>query len=233
MIKSLKLTSVVSKYALDLFALLNFIFLSSTGLLLHYVLPHGSRHFQSPGGTRHGVTTLWGMDRHEWGEIHLILSFAFLGACFLHLIQHWKWIKGVFMVKLNAPSKVLSLSIIVLSLTAATIPFLSKTEVVYPQTNGSLQENTQFSKSNINIQQKEFFVRGGDTIRNIAEALQVSPCCIKRTLAIDNNTPNTIIMREVKDTLGISMSIVRQKLGNLKSKENYHYSGISANSLID
>jgi FtsH-binding integral membrane protein len=58
------------------------LFLSSTGLLLHFVLPPGS-------GRKLAV---WEMGRHDWGEIHLILAFIILALMVVHLLLHWSWI---------------------------------------------------------------------------------------------------------------------------------------------
>ena len=57
--------------------------MSGTGLLLAYRLPPGSR-----GGR--GLSAL-GLNRHEWGDIHTWLSYAFLGLIAMHLAMHWRW----------------------------------------------------------------------------------------------------------------------------------------------
>jgi hypothetical protein len=38
----------------------------------------------------------WGLDRHQWGSIHLYLSFAFLFLILLHIVLHWKMIICIF-----------------------------------------------------------------------------------------------------------------------------------------
>lgn len=54
-----------------------------TGLLIWTVLPPGIR-----GG--HGLS-LWGLGRHEFGDIHMYLGIALLVLCGLHLWLHWSW----------------------------------------------------------------------------------------------------------------------------------------------
>jgi len=63
-----------------------------TGYLIKFVLP--------PRMGYRGLS-LAGWDRHQWGELHFILSLIFLILMILHLILHWKWICGtvVFWVK--------------------------------------------------------------------------------------------------------------------------------------
>ena len=41
-----------------------------------------------------GSKYVWGLHRHQWGDIHMILSFAFVAFFILHLLLHWNWIKG-------------------------------------------------------------------------------------------------------------------------------------------
>ncbi|MFU8892391.1 MAG: DUF4405 domain-containing protein [Luteolibacter sp.] len=60
-----------------------FCIMSGTGLLLAYRLPPGSR-----GG--HGLSAL-GWTRHDWGDLHQWISFAFLAMVFVHMVLHWRW----------------------------------------------------------------------------------------------------------------------------------------------
>ncbi len=70
---------------IDALGFIAFILLTTTGLLMHFILPPGSGHFIG----------LWGMDRHEWGRIHYWISISFLAILVLHLILHWRWIVSV------------------------------------------------------------------------------------------------------------------------------------------
>ena len=69
---------------LDLLLYLTLCFLAGTGLLLEWRLPPGRQ-----GG--HGLTVL-GLDRHEWGEIHLWTAYLFLALIALHLWLARKWL---------------------------------------------------------------------------------------------------------------------------------------------
>jgi hypothetical protein len=79
----------------DLLNLLFFLGLAFTGVILKYVLPPGTGRGQGGGRGFHGgreVRTLWGWDRHEWGELHFWLAVLLVVALVIHLIQHWRWI---------------------------------------------------------------------------------------------------------------------------------------------
>jgi hypothetical protein len=54
------------------------------GILLGWALPAG------PGQEKY----FWSLHRHQWGDIHLWLSILFLAFLVVHLVLHWKWIRG-------------------------------------------------------------------------------------------------------------------------------------------
>jgi hypothetical protein len=58
--------------------------LASTGLILAFRLPPGSR-----GGR--GLS-LAGWDRHGWGDLHTWLSYAAVTLVFAHLLIHSRWL---------------------------------------------------------------------------------------------------------------------------------------------
>ena len=74
--------TVAINFVIDLIAFAAFAFLTTTGVLLYYMLPTGS-------GWR---ATLWDMTRHEWGALHFWVAVLFFVTIALHTILHWKWI---------------------------------------------------------------------------------------------------------------------------------------------
>ncbi|MDX2080625.1 MAG: DUF4405 domain-containing protein [Terrimicrobiaceae bacterium] len=73
----------LSLRVLNLALWLVFCLLCSTGALLAFRLPPGSR-----GGA--GLRTLgWG--RHDWGELHTWTAWVFLALIVVHLGIHWRW----------------------------------------------------------------------------------------------------------------------------------------------
>jgi hypothetical protein len=69
-------------FIVDCLGFAAFVLLTATGVLMRYVLP--------PGSGR--STTIWSLDRHEWGDIHFWIAIAFFAALALHLFLHWRWI---------------------------------------------------------------------------------------------------------------------------------------------
>lgn len=72
-------------FVVDAVAFAAFVFLAATGILIRYVLPPGSGRF----------STLWGMDRHDWGRIHFWIAVFLLASLGLHLFLHWRWVVSI------------------------------------------------------------------------------------------------------------------------------------------
>ena len=83
-------------FIVDLIAFVDLLLLGATGVVLKWVLPPGSgghgRAFHGGRGGAH-ITTLWGMGRHDWGDVHFVLSLLFLFLMLVHLFLHWTWIR--------------------------------------------------------------------------------------------------------------------------------------------
>lgn len=71
---------------IDVVAFIAFLFLTSSGILLRYLLLPGSGRWSE----------VWGMTRHQWGEVHFWIAIAFFAVLALHLLQHWRFILGLF-----------------------------------------------------------------------------------------------------------------------------------------
>lgn len=67
----------------DIFSFLCLVVLLMTGLLIHYVLPRGSK-----------GDNFWGLTRHEWGDVHFWIAIIFSSIIIIHLILHSSWIKA-------------------------------------------------------------------------------------------------------------------------------------------
>jgi hypothetical protein len=88
-------------FIVDLIGFVNLLLLAATGVIMRWVLPPGSgggrghgfrggRGF-GPGGDQ--VRQLFGLGRHDWGDVHFVLALLFVSLILVHLILHWTWIK--------------------------------------------------------------------------------------------------------------------------------------------
>ena len=69
----------------DAIALVALVGLGATGVLLDWTLPPGSGH----------RATVLGLDRHEWGDLHLWIAILFCSALSAHLALHWRFAAGL------------------------------------------------------------------------------------------------------------------------------------------
>jgi len=115
---------------LDVAALASFVFVVSTGVLLHYVLPIRSGR----------AVELMGMNRHEWGDLHFQITVVFLLILTIHLIVHWKFFFGMFQGKVNSTNAyriILGVVALLAILALAIAPFVSPLE--YSETSKGAQ----------------------------------------------------------------------------------------------
>ena len=88
---------------IDIILFLLLMTMAGIGFLIKYTLISGEKQ-----NIIYGTNTnleFWGLDRHEWGTIHLIVSIIFVVFILLHIILHWKMI--VCFLKRLIPTSVL------------------------------------------------------------------------------------------------------------------------------
>ena len=71
---------------IDLLSFLALVAMVVTGIVIEYTLP-----------PRSGAAALWGLTRHEWGQVHFTCSLVFLGLISAHLFTHLKYIRSAIL----------------------------------------------------------------------------------------------------------------------------------------
>jgi hypothetical protein len=56
--------------------------LIATGLVIRFALPPGSG----------SVRALWGLGRHDWGDVHFWMAAATAALLVIHVALHWSWV---------------------------------------------------------------------------------------------------------------------------------------------
>ena len=72
-------------FTVDAVAFGCFVVLTTTGVLMRYVLPPGSGRF----------TSVWGLDRHDWGALHFWIAAILFGVLAVHVFLHWRWMVSI------------------------------------------------------------------------------------------------------------------------------------------
>ena len=110
--------------------------ITGIGLLIKYNLVPGSQRRLIYGGN---VDLFFlGLDRHEWGEIHLIVGYVFFVLSLLHIVLHWKAVVHAYhrILKWPAIRIVIALVFAIICALIIFMPLLVEPEVVKGGSHG-------------------------------------------------------------------------------------------------
>lgn len=105
---------------IDLLSFIVLITMISTGTLLKFTLP-----------PRSGGDSIWGLTRHQWGEIHYCLAVAFLLLMTVHLLVHFRYIKSAVLGRVTREQGyriVIGIVSLVLLIALAFAPMMSSVD---------------------------------------------------------------------------------------------------------
>ena len=188
---------------IDIVAFVGFVLLTTTGVLMRYVLPPGSGHY----------STIWSLDRHEWGGIHFWISVVFFLILTLHLVLHWRWIVSVVTGRPRQGSGFrVGLGIIGLTavVTLAISPLLTSVE----------RDTSSKGESSLSTHKYEgISIRGSMTLKEVEETTGVPASYIIKSL----NLPETMSEEEqlgpLKRQYGFEINDVREIVKRYKNRE--------------
>ncbi len=179
-------------FIVDFLAFAGFVFLTTTGILIYYILPAGTGRFAE----------IWGLDRHEWGVIHYWFAIATLALLAVHLFLHYKWFVGL--IKGRRPregsgGRLLAGIVGLLSLIAlSTAPFFAEIERIEKQPS--------------RMSDGGYVINGSTTIQEIETATGVPASVILSELKLPPNTPKTEQFGRLEKQYNISIQDVRDAI---------------------
>jgi len=182
-------------FIVDFLGFAGFVLLTATGVLMRYVLPPGSGHF----------TTIWGLDRHEWGSIHFWIAIAFLAVLACHLFLHWRWIVTLMRGRPREGSGArVALGTVGLAalLALAVAPFVSPVERV-----GERQHAPNPHSSEIEGLES---IRGFMTLAEVQEATGVPADHILRELGLPPSVEHKERLGRLRTVYGFTIDDVRR-----------------------
>lgn len=116
-------------FIIDIIMFVLMMAIAGVGFLIKYILIPGFKRNEIYG--RNVELYYWGIDRHEWANIHLILSFTFLFLLLLHIVFHWKLMVGLY--RKMIPNKMwrilLASTFVILSLLLSIMPLFVSPEI--------------------------------------------------------------------------------------------------------
>lgn len=116
-------------FIIDVIMLLLMAVLAGVGLLIKYVLLSGENRWIKYG--RNVDLSFWGLDRHEWGAIHLWIAITLVALLVLHIILHWNMIICLYKKIIgNKTGRIICGSALsVITLIFVVFPFLIKVDM--------------------------------------------------------------------------------------------------------
>jgi len=127
----MKINNSKINFVIDILLFLVMIPVATIGILMKLILIPGSERWLKYGDNVE--LYILGMERHQWGTIHLILSLVLIGLFILHIIFHWKlilnWFKKFISNNIFRYTTLLFLFIFIVLLWI--YPFIVKPEVEY------------------------------------------------------------------------------------------------------
>lgn len=186
-------------FVVDALALVAFVLLAGTGVLVRYVLPPGSGHFSS----------LWGMDRHAWGEVHFWISVVLLALLALHVFLHWRWVVSMVKGKSGESSGArLALAVVGVLMLGAIVaaPFLADVE---QKDDGEPRHRMRSGDDASHDGHAGLRIEGSMTLAEVSAETGVPVEVIVRELGLPADTPVDSRLGRLRRTHGFEMEDVR------------------------
>jgi hypothetical protein len=189
-------------FLIDSIAFIGFVLLTSTGILMRYVLPPGSGRWK----------VIWGLDRHEWGSIHFWISVIFLSILTIHLILHWRWIVTFFKgIPREGSGLRVGLGIVGLIglIALALAPLVSTVE-----TTAIKEKVIPLSEKHGNIQ-----IFGAMTLNEVEQNTGVPTEYVIQELKLSPDTDRDEKLGRLKEMFGFTMEDIRHIVKNYENEK--------------
>ncbi|GJM04755.1 MAG: hypothetical protein DHS20C09_07460 [marine bacterium B5-7] len=186
-------------FIIDTIAFSGFVLLTTTGVLMRYILPPGSGSY----------ATIWDLDRHEWGDIHFWISVVFFSTLALHLVLHWRWITSVVTGQHHEASGMragLGVVGLIATIALAISPLLSPVEI-------QSKASASFSRH----QSEERTINGSMTLEEVEEVTGVPADYILESLGLAETTSPTEKLGSLKKKQDIEVKDVRDIVNGYKN----------------
>ncbi len=175
--------------------------MAGIGFLMNYILIPGREAWVEYG--RSVELLFWGLNRHEWGDIHLYLGFTLIGLLTLHIILHWHLIPGLYQ-RLVPDSQARTIGVwalVVVCLIFLFFPFVITPEVkdIEPgqgRVHGQLHTSLE--------------VRGSMTLQEVSRQYNIPTSVLKEQLKLPASTPDTERLGRLRRAYGFNMSQVER-----------------------
>lgn len=191
------------------------------GFLMKFSLIPGKERYLKYG--KNVELILFGMDRHEWGTIHLVIGLALAGLLALHIFLHWKMILALYrqLIGSQMVRRITASAFVIVGAIFVTFSFFVQIEVQeikrgdehYGAGSGpeEIERSTEHSESSIGI-------RGFMTLSEVAESYDIPIDYLKMRIGLPQQTPDGEKLGPLRKRFEFKMSDVEKII------EEYHES---------
>jgi Domain of unknown function (DUF4405) len=216
--------------------------IAGLGLLIKYVLLPGTERWEKYG--RSVDLTYLGLDRHDWGKIHLILALVLIALLALHIILHWKLTVCLFknLIKGEKSRAIYTILLVVITVMLVIFPFFIRVDVneivtgreryhleLEELTSAEIEKKTidnnksEEETSEIKKPIQEVVSHEEHEHHNIDPSIEVKGSMTLSEISQKYNIPEEVIKTELKLPSGVSGS---DQLGHLRKQYGFKMSEI-------
>ena len=190
-------------FIIDVIAFVGFVMLTTTGVLMRYILPPGSGRY----------STIWSFDRHQWGDLHFWISVVFFSILALHLVLHWHWIVCIVTGRPRVGSGFrVGLGIVGLT----TVIALALSPLLTPVEKDFTSRKASFSSSH---KYEGISITGSMTLKEIEETTGVPASYIIESLNLPESISTEEKLGRLKKKYGFEIRTVREIVYEYKDKK--------------
>ncbi len=174
----------------------------------------------------------WGLDRHQWGAIHLYLALTMVFLLIFHLIFHWNSIVSIY--KRMIPGKtmrwIIALFVCILSTSLVIVPILVKPEVAEHQRNlhrnripDNLTLKSEANNSTAPFDEKDVVIKEDN------EPLHHNQVDIDGTMTLHQVSARyNISVEELAGAINVPVSYANERLGRLRKRYGFEMEDLRA-----
>jgi len=205
--------------------------ITGIGFLIKYVLIPGSERWDKYG--ENVDLSVWGMDRHEWAYIHLIIGFVILSLVLLHIVLHWNMVINVYhrLFKKKAIYRILSIAFIFIGILMMLVPFFMEAQISEHHYGGGRKEKQEQSRKIENHKKQDDHQEESLENKTINKTVKKKESKKKEQQELHQNKNNHahdsslgirgyMTLNEISTKYHISTDIIKSELGIPKTSSN-------------
>ncbi|MBN1221758.1 MAG: DUF4405 domain-containing protein [Candidatus Aminicenantes bacterium] len=206
------------QYIVDTLLFLCIFGISFIGILLAFFLPKGPSVSESQ-------KYLLGLHRHQWGDIHMYLSLAFVVLVIIHLTLAWSWIKGKSKNLFKGSWRTVLVSTIASAFIVVVLfwfftPKNSRRYADYGSGSGGAVRETFYPEDYVDREGEWITITGQLTLENIEQITGVASEEIIEALSLPSSTSRDETLGQLRKKYGITLVEFRDIVTDLMNKSD-------------